>query len=385
MEQHNFSRRTFLKMAAGTAIGAALFSMTDLSAAKESGSHLSKQDLTPVSFGQLPKDAEVCAKASKLVSRNYSYILEQARQLKDGWLRDTVTTMIQHPTPMFMQQYTSASAISMLYSKLSAAGLIDTGKIDVQHLLPPFTGKVQPFMTAPGSGYGSHHPYPGGLATHVSANVHITESIVNTYEEVFCYSVNSDIALAGQLLHDIMKPFVFQWQPDGSSLKEYTIAGQGAHHVLSIAESMYRSLPAEEIVAQACAHGAPSDAKGEADVVSWIKAAAIVAQKDPIAYGVLNKMGDGLPAPHRQEGYIVHLGDHDWVLSSPAAQKTSPLLKKIAVQQYGMSDSDSNGAAFNYFKNYAEAQLSCMYLNMLQSQPNGEQLVAQAVGNVILK
>ena len=58
---------------------------------------------------------------------------------------------------MFMQQYTSASAISMLYSKLSAAGLIDTGKIDVQHLLPPFTGKVQPFMTAPGSGYGSHH------------------------------------------------------------------------------------------------------------------------------------------------------------------------------------------------------------------------------------
>lgn len=368
-------------MAAGTAVGAALFSMPDLSLAKAGGSSLSKQELTPVSVSQLPKDAEVCAKASKLVTRNYSYILEQARQLKDGWLRDTVTTMIQHPTPMFMQQYTSASSISMLYSKLSAAGLIDTSKIDVQHLLPPFSGKVQPFMTAPGSGYGSHHPYPGGLSTHVSANVHITESIIRTYEEVFCYSVKSDIALAGQLLHDIMKPFVFQWQADGSSLKEYTIAGQGAHHVLSIAESMYRSLPAEEVVAQACAHGAPNDAKGEADVVSWIKAAAIVAQKDPIAYGALNKMGDGLPAPHRQEGYIVHLGDHDWVLSSPAAQKTSALLKKIAASQYGMSD----GPAFNYFKNYAEAQLSCMYLNMLQSEPNGEALVAQAVGNVILK
>ena len=165
MEQHNFSRRTFLKMAAGTAVGAALFSMPGLSLAKGSGSSLSKQELTPLSFSQLPKDAEVCAKASKLVTRNYSYILEQARQLKDGWLRDTVTTMIQHPTPMFMQQYTSASSISMLYSKLAAAGLIDTGKIDVQHLLPPFSGKVQPFMTAPGSGYGSHHPYPGGLST----------------------------------------------------------------------------------------------------------------------------------------------------------------------------------------------------------------------------
>ncbi|WP_337517955.1 hypothetical protein [Megasphaera sp.] len=57
------------------------------------------------------------------------------------------------------------------------------------------------------------------------------------------------MALAGQLLHDIMKTFVFQWQPRGASLNEYTSAGQGAHQVLSIAESMYRSLPAEEVVA----------------------------------------------------------------------------------------------------------------------------------------
>lgn len=385
MENHAFSRRTFLKMAAGTAVGAALFSMPALSLAKGEGKTLSKQDLTPVPYSQIPSDAQACAKASKLISRNYAYILDQARQLQDGWLRDTVCTMIQHPTPTFMQEYTSSASISILYAKLAAAGLIETAKIDKDHLLPPYTGKVQPFMTAPGSGYGSHHPYPGGLATHVSANVHITQGIIHTYEDVFCYDVHTDIALAGQLLHDIMKPFVFQWQPDGSSLKEYTIAGQGAHHVLSIAESMYRSLPAEEVVAQACAHGAPNDAKGEADVVAWLKAAAIVAQKDPVAYGVLNKMGNGLPSPHRQEGYIVHLGDHDWVLSSPAGQKTSALLKKIAVQQYGMSDGDSQGAKFNYFKNYIESQLSCMYLNMLQAEPDGERLVAQAVAKVIVK
>lgn len=62
--------------------------------------------------------------------------------------------------------------------------------------------------------------------------------------------------------------------------------------------------------------------------MAWLKAAAIVAQKDPVAYGVLNKMGNGLPSPHHQEGYIVHLGDHDWVLSSPAGQKTSPCSRK---------------------------------------------------------
>lgn len=109
--------------------------------------------------------------------------------------------------------------------------------------------------------------------------------VIHTYEDVFCYDVHTDIALAGRLLHDIMKPFVFQWQPDGSSLKEYTIAGQGAHHVISIAESMYHS----------------------------------------------------------------------------------------------------QGAKFNYFKNYIESQLSCMYLNMLQAEPDGERLVAQAVAKVIVK
>lgn len=30
-----------------------------------------------------------------------------------------------------------------------------------------------------------------------------------------------------------------------------------------------------------------------------------------------------------------------------------------------MSDGDSQGAKFNYFKNYIESQLSGMYLNML--------------------
>lgn len=50
-----------------------------------------------------------------------------------------------------------------------------------------------------------------------------------------------------------------------------------------------------------------------------------------------------------------------------------------------MSDDDSQGAKFNYFKNYIESQLSCMYLNMLQAEPDGERLVAQAVAKVIVK
>lgn len=238
----------------------------------------------------------------------------------------------KNPVPTFMQEYRSSASISQLYSALAAQHLIDTSKIDEAHLLPPYSGAVQAFRTAPGSGYGSHHPYPGGLASHVSTNMHITNYICQTYTEVFLYHVNRDIAMAGQALHDIAKPFVFQWQKDGSSLKEYTIAGQGAHHTISLAEVIYRDFPPEEVIAQACAHGAPTSKQDEADVVGWLKAASLIAGKDPIAYGLLNRNGDGLPTPHHQEGYIVHLGDHDWVLSSPAAQKSVRLLKKIAVQ-----------------------------------------------------
>ena len=378
------SRRGFLKLAAGSALGAALFSMPNLSFARDLDT-TTKRTLKPVAYSAIPKDAIESANDSALVQRGLDYVIESVNTIKDSSLRNAVMDLIRRPVPTFMQEYTTSSARSRLYSQLAAAGLIDTSKIDEAHILPPFTGKVQSFKTAPGSGYMSHHPYPGGLCTHVSSNLHITRAICQTYQDVFLYNVDYDIAVAGQALHDNQKPFVFQWQEDGSSLKEWTIAGQGAHHVISIAESIYRGLPAEEIVAQACAHGAPTSKKDEADVVSWLKAAAIMVGKDPVQLGLLNSAGTGLPSPHHQEGYIVHLGDHDWVLTSPASSKSIKLLQKIAFQKYGMSEADLKGAKFNQFRNYVGSQLSFMYLNMLEAEPNGFDLAVKAVEKVILK
>lgn len=380
---HEMTRRGFLKLAAGSALGAAIFSMPSLSLAKALDS--AKRTIKPVAFAAIPQRAVEAAESSALIQHAFDDIISTVRTIENKGLQQSVLTLLQHPVPTFMQEYTSGSAIQRLYSALAAQGLIDTAKIDEKHLLPPFNGSVQKFKTAPGSGYGSHHPYPGGLATHVNSNMHITKYICQTYEEVFFYSVHRDIAIAGQALHDISKPFVFQWQEDGSSLKEYTIAGQGAHHVIALAEVIYRGFPPDEVVAQACAHGAPTSAKDEADVVGWLKAAALMAGKDPVSYGLLNSAGTGLPSPHHQEGYIVHLGDHDWVLSSPAAQKTVTLLKKIAFQKYGMSENDLKGAPFNHFRNYVGSQLSYMYLNMLEAEPNGFDLAYDQVRKVIVK
>lgn len=376
------SRRTFLKLAAGTAAGAMLFKFPFTASAKEAAAAM---EIRPIALADLPKTGEAAAKAAPLIKNSYADILKIVDTIKDSSLKSAVLAMIKNPFPTFMENYTSPSAIQRLYNQLLDQKLVDPSKISAETLLPPVPTKLQPFMTAPGSGYMSHHSYPGGLSTHVDSNLHITVGICETYKDVFHYDVDYDTAVAAQALHDIEKPFVFQWQEDGSSRKEYTIAGQGAHHVLSIAESIYRGMPAEEIVAQACAHAAPTGKKDEADVVSWIRAASIITGKDPVRLGLLTSDGEGLPAPHKQEGYIVHLGDHDWVLSVPAAQKSIAILKSICQKDYGFTEKEANGARFNAFRNYIGAQVSFLYVNHLSSLPDAESQLRNLCQQVVLK
>lgn len=373
------SRKSFLQLAAGSAIGAAMIHMPAISWAAEAEG--AKRVIKTINLKDLPRDAIESAKASPLIHRSYEDILKIVGTIRNEALRSEVLKLIKDPRLSFLSQYTSASSRSSLYAALAAEGLVDASKIDEAHILPPISDSVQPFMTAPGSGYGSHHPYPGGLATHVDSNLKITAALCKIYDEVYMYRVDRDMAIAAQALHDIAKPYVFQWQKDGSSLKEYTIAGQGAHHVISLAEVIYRNFPADEVIAQACAHGAPSNPKEEADVASWLNAAAIMAGKDPVAYGLLDSSKKAFPRPHRQEGYIVHLGDHDWVLSSPAAQKSVKMLERIAKEKYGITDA----AEFNAFRNYVGSQLAFMFLNYLEGEKGGFDKAYAEVAKVVIK
>lgn len=381
--EYAVSRRGFLKMAAGAAAGAALLQLPF--AAQTVSAAAGKREIRPVALKNLPMKAEEAAEKSPLIHKSYQAILDSAGKIKDSGLRKAVLNLIQDPTPTFMQEYTSQAAVRRTYDRLAALKLVDPSKLSVDELFPPTNKKLQGFLTAPGSGYGSHHPYPGGLCTHVSANLRITEYLCDTYKEVFYYDVDRDVAVAGQCLHDIEKPFVFQWQENGESRKEYTIGGQGAHHVLSIAESLYRGLPAEEIVAQACAHAAPTSPAEEAQVVGWLKAAAIICGKDPVRCGLLRADGEGLPAPHKQEGYIVHLGDHDWVLSVPASQKTIKNLADIAKEDYGMGETEMKDGHFQAFRNYIGAEVSFMYLNFLSAEPDGKELVRAEARKIVLR
>lgn len=370
------SRRKFLQLTAGAAIGAAMLNVPGMSFAAGA-------KVKAASYNNLP-DAVTLAANSELVQLSYQKIKDAVKTIQDPSLARMTMDIVNNPVPTFMNNYQLPGSKRALYNKLAAAGLLDTSKISAEQLLPPYSGKLpQPFYSAPGSGYASHHAYPGGLATHTAANLCISEGIYNTYKDIFNSDISRDIIISAQALHDLAKPLVFQWQKDQASLPEYTIAATGAHHILSIAEVIYRGFPVEEIVAQACAHTIPTG-KDEQVVAGYLKAAAIIAGKDAVKLGLVNS-DNTIPTPHKQEGYIVSLGDHDFVLSGPACQKSVAILKQIAAKDYGMTKAELEGEHFNRFRNYIGAQYSMMYIDSLASTKNGMERIRQAVKNVIVK
>lgn len=370
------SRRKFLQLTAGAAIGAAMLNMPGMSFAAGA-------KVKAASYNNLP-DAVTLAANSELVQLSYQKIKDAVKTIQDPSLARMTMDIVNNPVPTFMNNYQLPGSKRTVYNKLVAEGLLDSSKTSLENFMPPYNGSLpQPFYSAPGSGYASHHAYPGGLATHTAANLQISEGIYNTYTGLFNSDISHDIVIAAQALHDLAKPLVFQWNKDQSSLTEYQIAGTGAHHIFSIAEVIYRGFPIEEIVAQSCAHTIPSG-KDEQVVVGYLKAAAIIAGKDAEKLGLVNS-DNTIPTPHKQEGYIVSLGDHDFVLSSPACQKSVAILKQIAAKDYGMTKAELEGEHFNRFRNYIGAQYSMMYIDSLASTKNGMERIRQAVKNVIVK
>lgn len=313
------------------------------------------------------------ARESRLVAAAYRVLVDAAEHLRSDAVRTAVLEILADPVPTI-----AGADEQKILRDLRAADLIDEKRTEVFPALSQKGRSEQPFWSAPASGYASHHAYPGGLATHSALNVLSAVRLLENYDAVFDCDLDYDAAVGGELLHDLHKPWVFAWQADGSSRREQPLAKTGEHHVLSIAESMKRGLPAELVVAQACAHDHPGTASGEALVVGWIRAAAIIAGVDAVEAGFLAADGKTLPMPRRSEGFVVHLADHDFVLSGPACQWSLPALKRLAQSVYGITSEKD----FNSFRNYVFANLSAMRVWALLSS-GGESALAADVARIL--
>lgn len=186
--------------------------------------------------------------------------------------------------------------------------------------------------------------------------------------------ISRDVLIAAPLWHDWAKILIFQWNADGTSFAELKFGGNGktdkfgmpgtsvtaAHHILGIAETMARRLPADFVITQACAHAFPG-LGNEFQVVNWLRAGAIIAQIDPVDGGYLIKDEKGalrLPSTAALRGslrpedrvspvqdhllveYALHnLSDADFPFAITAMVQTDAILKSIA-RQFGYASAD---------------------------------------------
>lgn len=374
--------------------------------------------------------AERIGNASPLVQSATRLLVRNAGQIEDRHLREVTLdgftnrqTCIQHRAGL------NDAAKDGILQQLQQAGLLNPADAAVitggakAGVFPPVIGEngrcprlPMSFQATPGSNFGGHHSYPGGLAVHTSFNDQSSINFADTYrgeygqlgferlpvaegsrsrpEDGF---INQDVVLAAPIWHDWAKMMVFQWNADGTEFTELNFGGTGTndnngaagdsrtggHHILGIAETMARGLAPELVITQASAHSAPT-LGNEYKVVNWLRAAALIARVDPVKRGYLVEdskgnlrlpalmaLGEGVDLPTAGQTnllleYQIHnLSDADFVNSIPAVTETQALLTALA-PRFGFDPADVAGYN-NGFRNVVLAYLSPERLSIVYS------------------
>jgi hypothetical protein len=290
--------------------------------------------------------AAALARGSAIVAVAYSRAEALANSIEDATLRAAMLDLLRNPRALYARRHATAAARTGVRDALARAGFA-TADAPVRGIFPPgtepeATTSVQPFWAAPGSSEGSHHAYPGGLATHEAFNAAVAAQFAASYDTHYFGgrpTVSRDTVIAAALYHDVMKTVVFGWNDDGTLFDELSIAGTGAHHILSAAEAIARAHDARFVTTLLCAHAAPS-LGDEAKVVAWCRAAAIVAGVDAVEYGLVKRDGatyvlaaDPVPL----EAFVNYLSDHDFVVSIHAMHVIAARLQQRWSRQEGLT------------------------------------------------
>ncbi len=374
---------------------------------------------------------------SPLVQSSLEFLIAQTDTINADNLRVQTFDAIANPETCILHRANLKSATKqVILNDLLAQGLLNPADNTtfpgglLAGVFPPVLrdGTACPrlpqrFWSAPGSSFGGHHSYPGGLPVHESNNDTADINLAEEYRNVYgatnraglailnadginnpqpndpsssALRLSQDLIVGAPIWHDWAKSIVFQWNADGSEFQELNIGGSGknldnngaagdsrtgGHHILSIAEAMLRGFSPAFIITQASAHSTPTNGN-EYKVVNWIRAAAIVAQLDPIAKGYLIRDNSGnlrLPALRKTgeidliaagqtniltEYELHNLSDADFAFSGPAVATDQLVLAQLA-PAFGYSPAET--AVYNnryrnvIFANFSAERLYAVY------------------------
>lgn len=394
---------------------------------------------TQIQPGAGNAQAILTAQRSPLVQSAYEFLVGQTFGLSADNLRVQTFDAIANPrTCVLHRANLKLTDKQAILSELLSQGLLNRADDAtfpgglMAGVFPPVLSDPsacpqlpQRFWSAPGSSFGGHHSYPGGLPVHESNNDTADINLAEEYGNVYGQSnraglavvniagiyepnpaegtpsvlkLNHDIIVGAPIWHDWAKSIVFQWNADGTEFPELNIGGSGAgldnagaagdsrtggHHILSIAEAMLRGFTPAFLITQASAHSTPTNGN-EYKVVNWIRAAAIVARLDPVARGYLIVDGKGtyrLPALRRTgevdllaggqtniltEYELHNLSDADFIFSGPAVAADQLVLAQLA-PSFGYDPTKiapyNNEYRNVVFSNFSAERLFAVYTN----------------------
>ncbi|MDQ2946181.1 MAG: hypothetical protein M3Y27_09620 [Acidobacteriota bacterium] len=352
------------------------------------------------------------ADRSPLIKSARDLLEKQAGRVKDAKVRAATLDAISNPNTCV----THRAGLNESKQTAILKRLLDLGLLDVSDdrtfpnglragVFPPLIDDgsacpklPQPFYSAPGSSFGGHHSYPGGLMLHEAFNEISALNFASGYRRVYGSSnpdglpvvgpaeradengsdifISQDIMIAAPIWHDWAKTFVFQWNSDGTEFQELNFGGDdaiktGAHHILGIAEAIKRGLSPDFVITLASAHSTI-----EEKVVSWIRTAAVIAQVDPIASGYLRRGSNNqLHAKLLVESALHNLSDSDFIFTGPAVGEVQKMLAAVA-PKFGFNAAETT-TYNNGFRNVVLSYFSAERLLIIYGNSGLEGVTAE--------
>jgi hypothetical protein len=318
------------------------------------------------------------AASSRLVTSAFNELLSVAASLEDDGYRRLMTECIVAPKVSFLELYKGDQDRSRIFAEMVKLGFFNAEDA-VDEVFPRGHLTPQTYLTAPSSHNDFYNAHPGGLAVTVAYNIRMAEAYTANYRQFYGLPINRDVASAALCVHEYPKVWLYQWLEDGSWLEEPRTVYDDtwhAHCIYVTAELIHRRFDSRIVMAMAAAHQLSAlDARmdGKKVVTNWvglervahfIEAAAVLAQVDPVDYGLLEKRnGKVILTPQPAEQWITHLADMNWPYAMGAAHlHTHPLLQQVARDDLGLSEQDLAGRPFNQLKNYVWANLGQVVL-----------------------
>jgi hypothetical protein len=317
---------------------------------------------------------EDMARSSLMIMGIYNELLRTASSLEDEGYRRLMTECIVRPKVTFLEMYSSDEDRRKLFNEMVTLGFFNA-EDNPDYVWPTGHMSPQTYLTAPSSHNDFYNAHPGGLALTVAYNIRLADAYTQNYRQVYGVPINRDVSVAGLLVHEYPKVWLYQWQKDGTWLEEPRTVYDDtwhAHCIYVTAELMHRRFDSRIVMAMAAAHqlaflNAAMDGRrvvanwqGLERVAHFIKAAAVMANVDPVDYGLLERKGkDMVLTPQPAEQWVTHLADMNWPYTMGAAHLyTAPLLREFAENRLKVGGADLTGKPYNQLRNYVWSQLS---------------------------